>query len=233
LDAENNEFKAIVFQFMANGSLERWLHPNRQTERPKRILSLGQRICIVADVASALDYLHNQLVPPLVHCDLKPSNVLLDYDMTARLGDFGSAKFLPPDSGCLKHSVLIQGTIGYLAPDYGMGCGISTRGDVYSFGVLLLEMLTGKCPTDEMFVDGLNLRNFAESMFPDRLAEILDPHMLHEESQPCTEVWMQSYIIPLIALGLSCSMGSPKERPDMRDVCAKLSAIKESFSEVS
>ncbi|XP_066345498.1 probable LRR receptor-like serine/threonine-protein kinase At3g47570 isoform X3 [Miscanthus floridulus] len=213
LDAENNEFKAIIFQFMANGSLERWLHPNRQTERPKRTLSLGQRICIVTDVASALDYLHNQLVPPLVHCDLKPSNVLLDYDMTARVGDFGSAKFLSPDSGCLKHPVLIQGTIGYLAPDYGMGCRISTRGDVYSFGVLLLEMITGKRPTDEMFVDGLNLRNFAESMFPDRLAEILDPHMLHEVSQPCTEVWMQRCIIPLVALGLSCSMQSPKERP--------------------
>jgi serine/threonine protein kinase len=117
--------------------------------------------------------------------------------------------------------------------DYGMGCGISTRGDVYSFGVLLLEMLTGKRPTDEMFVYGLNLRNFAESMFPDRLAEILDPHMLHEESQPCAEVWMQSCIIPLVALGLSCSTQSPKERPGMRDMCAKLCYIKESFSEVS
>jgi hypothetical protein len=94
-------------------------------------------------------------------------------------------------------------------------------------------MLTGKRPTDEMFVDGFNLRSFAESMFPDRLAEILDPHMLHEESQPCAEVWMQSCIIPLVALGLSCSLQSPKERPGMRDVCAKLSAIKESFSEFS
>ncbi|RCV33117.1 hypothetical protein SETIT_7G056900v2 [Setaria italica] len=231
LDTENNEFKALIFLFMANGSLERWLHPNRLTDRPMRTLSLGQRICIVTDVASVLDYLHNQITPPLVHCDLKPSNVLLDYDMTARVGDFGSAKFLSQDPSSLKHSVSIQGTIGYLAPDYGMGCGISTRGDVYSFGVLLLEMITGKRPTDEMFVDGLSLHNFADSMFPDRVSEIVDPHMAHEGHQLFTELWMQSYIIPLVALGLSCSMGSPKGRPGMQDVCAKLCAIKEAFPE--
>ncbi|KAF8735463.1 hypothetical protein HU200_014480 [Digitaria exilis] len=150
LDKENNEFKALVFEFMVNGSLERWLHPEKQTGKPKRTLSLGQRICIATDVASAMDYLHNQSMPPLVHCDLKPGNVLLDYDMTARVGDFGSAKFLSHDSGGLKHLVSIQGTVGYLAPEYGMGSAITRQGDVYSFGVLLLEMLTGKRPTDEM-----------------------------------------------------------------------------------
>ena len=61
---------------------------------PRRVLTLGQRISIAADVASSLDYMHNQLTPPLIHCDLKPSNVLLDYDMTSCIGDFGSAKFL-------------------------------------------------------------------------------------------------------------------------------------------
>ncbi|CAN6248049.1 unnamed protein product, partial [Urochloa humidicola] len=210
LDTENNEFNALVFQFMTNGSVESWLHPKHRTgDKPKRTLSLGQRICIVTDVASALDYLHSQLKPPLVHCDLKPGNVLLDYDMTARVGDFGSAKFLSQDSGGFKRLVSIQGTIGYLAPEYGMGCGITTRGDVYSFGVLLLEMLTGKRPTDEMFVDGLNLHNVVNSLFPNRIAEILDPHMTHEEHQSCAEVLMQSYIIPLVAVGLSCSMESP------------------------
>ncbi|CAL5034863.1 unnamed protein product [Urochloa decumbens] len=231
LDTDKNEFKALIFQFMANGSLERWLHPNRQTDRPMRTLSLGQRICIVTDVAFALDYLHNQLTPPLVHCDLKPSNVLLDYDMTARVGDFGSAKFLSRDSSNLNHSESIQGTIGYLAPDYGMGCGISTMVDVYSFGVLLLEMLTGKRPTDEMFVDGLSLHNFTESMFPDRVAEILDPSMAHLDHKLFTELWIQSYIIPLVGIGLSCSMGSPKGRPGMHDVCTKLCAIQEAFLE--
>uniref|UniRef100_A0A0E0IGG6 non-specific serine/threonine protein kinase n=1 Tax=Oryza nivara TaxID=4536 RepID=A0A0E0IGG6_ORYNI len=93
VDLENNEFKAIVLEFMANGSLDMWVHPKLHQNSPKRGLSLGQMIRIAADVASALDYMHNQLTSPLTHCDLKPSNVLLDYDMTA-IGDFGSAKFL-------------------------------------------------------------------------------------------------------------------------------------------
>ncbi|CAO2164544.1 unnamed protein product, partial [Urochloa humidicola] len=98
-DLENNEFKAIVFDFMANGSLDMWVHPKLYQNSPKRGLSLGQRIRIAMDVASALDYMHNQLTPPLVHCDLKPANVLLDYDMTARVGDFGSSKFLSSGLG--------------------------------------------------------------------------------------------------------------------------------------
>mgnify|MGYP000856096333 CR=1 FL=1 len=71
-----------------------------------------------------------------------------------------------------------------------MGCGVSVGGDVYSFGVLLLELLTGKRPTDDMFVDGLTLPIFSESMFPDRVAETLDPRMAHEEYQGSAEVWM-------------------------------------------
>ena len=100
---------------------------------------------------------------------------------------------------------------------------------MYSFGVLLLELLTGKRPTDDMFVDGLTLRMFCESMFPDRLAEILDPQMPCEEHQGCAEAWMQRYIVPLVAIGLSCMVESPKDRPGMKDVCAKLSAIRDAF----
>ncbi|GJN16084.1 hypothetical protein PR202_gb03035 [Eleusine coracana subsp. coracana] len=231
LDTQNNEFKALIFQFMPNGSLERWLHPKQRSDKPKRTLSLGQRICIAADVASALDYLHNQVVPPLIHCDLKPSNILLDYDMTARVGDFGSAKFLPLGPSDLKHSIGIRGTIGYLAPEYGMGCRVSTGGDVYSFGVLLLEMLTGKQPTDEMFVDGLSLHNYTCSIFPDRVADILDPGLMSHGDRLLPKEWMKSYIIPLFVLGLSCSMESAKDRPGMQDVCAKLCGIKEAYLE--
>lgn len=117
VDLENNDFKAIVFDFMANGNLDMWVHPKSlQQNSRKRGLSLGQIIRIALDVASALDYMHNQLTPPLVHCDLKPANVLLDYDMTARVGDFGSAKFLSSALGIPQDFVGVGGTIGYIAP---------------------------------------------------------------------------------------------------------------------
>ena len=111
-----NEFKAIVFDFMANGSLDMWVHPKLHNNSPKRVLSLGQRIRIAMDVALALDYMHNQLTPPLIHCDLKPGNVLLDYDITARVGDFGSARFLSSVPGSPEDLVGVEGTIGYIAP---------------------------------------------------------------------------------------------------------------------
>ncbi|EEE60355.1 hypothetical protein OsJ_13474 [Oryza sativa Japonica Group] len=229
LDHENHEFKALIFKFMVNGSLERWLHSEQHNGIPDRVLCLGQRISIATDVATALDYIHNHVMPPLVHCDLKPSNILLDVDITALLGDFGSAKFLFPDLVSPESLADIGGTIGYIAPEYGMGSQISTGGDVYSFGVLLLEMLTGKQPTDDTFADGVSIHNFVDSMFPDRVAEILDPYMTHEEHQVYTAEWLEACIKPLVALGLSCSMVSSKDRPGMQDVCAKLCAVKETF----
>jgi hypothetical protein len=113
-----------------------------------------------------------------------------------------------------------------------MGSKISTGGDVYSFRVFLLEMFTGKQPTNEMFVNGLNLHNFTRSMFPGRITEILDPHMMHEEHQQCVEPWMQSYIIPMVGVGLSCSMESLNDRLGIQDVCVKLCSQR-GFSGVS
>nr|TKW09187.1 hypothetical protein SEVIR_6G076900v2 [Setaria viridis] len=229
VDLDNNEFKAIVFDFMANGSLDMWVHPKLYQNSPKRGLSLGQRIRIAMDVASALDYMHNQLTPPLVHCDLKPANVLLDYDMTARVGDFGSAKFLSLGLSSPEGFVAIGGTIGYIAPEYGMGYKISTGCDVYSFGVLLLEMLTGKRPTDTMFIDGMNLHKLVSSAYPNGLPEVLDPYMCQEGDRAFASSTLQGYLIPLVEVALSCSMELPKDRPVMHDICAKIFEIGESF----
>ncbi|VAH25501.1 unnamed protein product [Triticum turgidum subsp. durum] len=231
VDFEGDEFKAIVYEFMANGSLDMWIHPRVHGGSPRRLLSLGQRIRIAADVVSALDYMHNQLTPPLIHCDLKPGNVLLDYDMTSRIGDFGSAKFLSSGIGGPEGLVGVRGTIGYIAPEYGMGCKISTGGDVYGFGVLLLEMLTAMRPTGALCGNTLSLHKYVDLAFPERISEVLDPDMPFEEDPAAASLCMQKYIIPLVSIGLMCTMESPKDRPGMHDVCAKIVAIKEAFVE--
>jgi LRR receptor-like serine/threonine-protein kinase FLS2 len=104
----NPEFKALVLQYMSNGSLESWLYSYNYC------LSLLQRINIMVDVASALDYLHNDLSESVVHCDLKPTNILLNEDMVAHVGDFGIAKILVENKDATQTKTL--GTLGYIAP---------------------------------------------------------------------------------------------------------------------
>jgi Leucine-rich repeat (LRR) protein len=124
IDFQGNDFKALVYEFMVNGSLEEWLHPVRISDEAhrRRDLSLLQRLNIAIDVASALDYLHNHCQIAVVHCDLKPSNVLLDGDLTAHVGDFGLARLLTQASHQpgldQTSSIGLKGTIGYAAPGH-------------------------------------------------------------------------------------------------------------------
>ncbi|KAM7473921.1 hypothetical protein LguiB_021164 [Lonicera macranthoides] len=147
---------------MANRSLDMWLHP--QVPETSTALRLIQRLNLAIDVASAIHYLHDFCEPPIIHCYLKPSNILLDNDLTAHVGDFGLARLLSKSADTFalaqSSSMGIKGSIGYTAPEYGMGGAASKCGDVYSYGVLLLELFTGRRPTDDMFKDGLNLHNY-------------------------------------------------------------------------
>ena len=119
IDARGNDFKAIVYDFMPNGSLEGWLHPDTNEQTEERSLDLMERVSILLDVAYALQYLHCDGPAPVVHCDLKSSNVLLDANMVAHVGDFGLAKIIVEGSSIVQQSTSslgFRGTIGYAAP---------------------------------------------------------------------------------------------------------------------
>ncbi|KAE8681125.1 putative Leucine-rich repeat protein kinase family protein [Hibiscus syriacus] len=123
--SNNLDFRALVLEFMPNGSLDKWLYSDHH------FLDILQRLNTMIDVASALEYLHHGLTTPVVHCDLKPSNVLLDEDMVAHLSDFGIAKLLCEEDSMIQTMTIA--TFGYMAPEYGDGGIVSTRGDVYTF----------------------------------------------------------------------------------------------------
>ncbi|KAL7182452.1 hypothetical protein ACSBR1_041206 [Camellia fascicularis] len=189
IDFKGNDFKALVFKFMENGSLENWLHPSLLEQHEPKNLNFVQRLNIAIDVACALDYLHHHCEMAFIHCDLKPSNILLDGDLCAHISDFGLAKIFSATNGISIHqqssSIGIRGTIGYVAPEYAMGVEVSMQGDMYSYGVLLLEMFTGKRPTDNMFTGNVNLHSYVQMCLPKQVMQIVDPQIIWEmEKEP-------------------------------------------------
>ncbi|XP_059462706.1 receptor kinase-like protein Xa21 [Corylus avellana] len=218
----NPEFRALVLQYMSNGSLERWLYSYNYC------LNLLQRVNIMVDVASALDYLHHCLSKSVVHCDLKPTNILLDEDMVAHVGDFGIAKILAENKDATQTKTL--GTLGYIAPEYGSEGKVSIKGDVYSYGVTLLEMITRKKPTDNMFVGELTMRQWINASLPDRMMEVVDDGLLRTENGRDVTT-MQSVLSSIMELGLRCSEELPNKRVDIKDVLVKLQKIKLTLSE--
>ncbi|PON39511.1 Serine/threonine protein kinase [Parasponia andersonii] len=240
VDYNNNEFKALVYEFMVNGSIEDWLHPrhitNEMDEAPRN-LNFLQRLCIAIDIASALDYLHHQCQPPVVHCDIKPSNILLDNEMTGHISDFGLSKFLPSSethsSTDQTSSIKLKGTVGYAAPEYGMGSEVSPCGDLYSYGIVLLEMFTGKRPTDNMFKDGFNLRNFVKESLPRRAKEIADPRLFGEfEWESTTSNVILECLIAIFKIGVACSSDLPRERKNMTIVEAELRSVRNKLGHI-
>ncbi|KAL7164784.1 hypothetical protein ACSBR2_040649 [Camellia fascicularis] len=146
IDFQGNDFKALVFEIMENG----------KQQEPKKLYFV-QRLNIAIDVASTMDYLHNHCEMTFIHCDLKSSDILLDGDLCAHQ---------PPEYLIINNQVQL-GLEEHLAmlPQYGMGGEVSTQGDMYSYGVLLLEIFTGKRPTNNMFMGNVNLHSYIKYVF--------------------------------------------------------------------
>ncbi|KAJ3708306.1 hypothetical protein LUZ61_012011 [Rhynchospora tenuis] len=234
IDYSGKDFKALVFDYIPNGNLHGWLHPDKDNHEPLSPLSLIQRLNIAIDIADALDYLHHNCQPSVIHCDLKPSNILLREDLSACVGDFGLAKLLPdPITKSLvesESSIGIRGSIGYVPPEYGEGGPVSTAGDVYSFGVLLLEMFTGRNPTEYMFNDGLTLNNFVQMAYPERVMDIVDPNLFTVNVMESNAFNKMCECLVLITnVGLTCSKQSPVERMSMEHAAIQLHKIKDVY----
>jgi len=194
-------------------------------------------------------YLHHHSSPAIVHGDLKPSNVLLDEMMTAHVGDFGFSRLMisaaaqdDSTAGLGDTSSTVIGSIGYIAPEYGIGGRLSLKGDVYSYGILLLETITGKRPTDPVFSqEGQScstLQSWVGDAFPDRLLEVIDrdlveeitqeeedEHESHDLSETRNAIKGNGIVVWLAEIGMMCSREAWQQRPTMREVEASLEKL--------
>ncbi|XP_031130796.1 receptor kinase-like protein Xa21 isoform X2 [Ipomoea triloba] len=212
----NLNFKALLLEYMPNGCLHKWLHSHSY------FLDMIQRVSIMIDVASALEYLHYGYSNPIIHCDLKPSNVLIDADMVGHLSDFGVAKLLGDGNSIAITNTLA--TIGYIAPEYGQEGLISTRSDMYSYGIMLLEVFTKTQPGDEMFSEDLCLRSWVHNALPTNTSQIIDPNLIEPDEEKYDE--KLQCVSAIFEIGIKCSTKSPRERMNVKDALSALIKIK-------
>ncbi|GFY85748.1 concanavalin A-like lectin protein kinase family protein [Actinidia rufa] len=215
------DIECKVMRNLRHRNLIKWLHNVHDC-----CLDILQRMNIMIDVASALEYLHHGYLIPVVHCDVKPSNVLLDEDMVAHLGDYGIAKLLSKQESMAQTETLA--TIGYIAPEYGSEGMVSIKGDVYSYGIMLLETFTGRKPTDKLFIGEMNFKHWVnKSLHCEVVFEVMDANILRKEDEHF--VFKECCIKSILELAILCCAESPEDRVNMKDVITTLKKIKYEF----
>ncbi|KAJ7943960.1 Receptor-like protein kinase [Quillaja saponaria] len=195
--------KLLIYDFLSGGTLDEALHERSE------LLDWDARLNIIMGAAKGLAYLHHDCSPRIIHRDIKSSNILLDGSLDARVSDFGLAKLLEDEESHI--TTIVAGTFGYLAPEYMQSGRATEKTDVYSFGVLVLEVLSGKRPTDASFIEkGFNIVGWLNFLVTEnRQREIVDPQ--------CEGVQAES-LDALLAVAIQCVSSSPEDRPTMHRV---------------
>uniref|UniRef100_A0A0E0K6M3 Protein kinase domain-containing protein n=1 Tax=Oryza punctata TaxID=4537 RepID=A0A0E0K6M3_ORYPU len=208
------EVPVLVYEFVSNGTLYHYIHG----KEPKADIPLDTRLRIAAESAEALSYMHSSASPPILHGDVKTANILLDDKFNAKVSDFGASKLAPTDEA--EIATLVQGTCGYLDPEYLMTCQLTDKSDVYSFGVVVLELLTR---TKALYLDGPEedrslVSCFTAAVKAGRHQELLDSQVRNEISEE---------MLPEIAhLLMRCLSMNGEERPAMKEVAERLEMLR-------
>lgn len=204
----------LIYNFLSGGNLERFIQ-----ERSTRAVDWRVLHKIALDVARALAFLHDQCVPRVLHRDVKPSNILLDDDYNAYLSDFGLARLLGTSE---THATTgPAGTFGYVAPEYAMTCRVSDKADVYSYGVVLLELLSDKKALDPSFSSyghGFNIVGWAFKLLQDGQAKEFFTAGLWEAGP-------HDDLVDVLHLAVVCTMDSLSTRPTMKQVVRRLKQL--------
>ncbi|BAS99408.1 Os06g0706600, partial [Oryza sativa Japonica Group] len=203
----------LVYEYVPNGTLYQLIHGGSAGA-----ISFASRLRIAHESAESLAYLHSFASPPILHGDVKSSNILLDESIMAKVSDFGASILAPTDEAQMM--TMVQGTCGYLDPEYMQTCQLTEKSDVYSFGVVLLELLTGKKP---LCLDGpdegrsLSAR-FLAAMRENRADLILDEQVKSEASGELLE--------EITLLALECLQMCGGDRPAMKEVAERLGGLR-------
>ncbi|KAJ6810460.1 putative serine/threonine-protein kinase PBL7 [Iris pallida] len=208
--------RMLVYEYMTNGGLQEHLYPTGGLRGGVSKLNWETRMKIALEAAKGLEYLHEHVNPPVIHRDFKSSNILLDKNFHAKVSDFGLAK-LGSDKAGGHVSTRVLGTQGYVAPEYALTGHLTTKSDVYSYGVVLLELLTGRVPVDMKRPSGEGvLVSWALPRLTDRekVVQIMDPSL--EERYTVKEV------VQVAAIAAMCVQPEADYRPLMADVVQSL-----------
>ncbi|KAI9073065.1 hypothetical protein K1719_044985 [Acacia pycnantha] len=213
-----NDYILIWYEYMENGNLHDLLHE----KKPPPPLNWAVRYQIATGIAHGLAYLHYDCDPPVVHCAIKPKNILLDSLMEPHIADFSSAKLLDGYSLMPLPSTYILGTLGYITPENTHDTAITRGFDVYSYGVVLLQLITRKKAVDQSFMSGFEIGVWVRSLWREAgdIFKIVDSSLAEELLNPGTNVFEQ--VSKVLSMALSCTEEDPSMRPTMRDVINEL-----------